>query len=1326
MKYDKEKVGQCIKEKANWGVLDKIHKFDNKEFDAKKVKEKIAYASPKLELLLNKIKELDEQDMREHGQLFKHFIYSDIKSAYGAKLIASGLAAMGFKHAYGLEKTARGMSFTLNKKELAKKSSNVFATLTSVTFFEKSIGINFRKELLKEFNSRPDNNHGEKIRIIILDSGFREGVDLFDIKYVHLFEPIITKSDEKQAIGRATRFCGQKGLKFDSVYGWPIHVYRYESELTSEMQRYLLSKNKELFAPADTFFNLFLKFSNIDPKKVVFANELEKVATGSAIDRDLTKEVHDFKLPEFKHVGGSYASLKEKINKKYAHLKWPKVEVKNACKGGATILPFTPTQEFVRNYFNPEYPNPGMLLWHSVGTGKTCTAIATASSSFELEDYSILYVTRYTLKGDVWKNMFDQACSVIIQDYLKSGKELPAAQAAKLRMLSQGWFEPMSYRQLSNLLEGKNKMYEKLIERNGKRDPLHKTLIIIDEAHKLFAADVEGQEKADIDVIKKAFDHSIQTSGKDGVKVLLMTATPYTSDPMDLMRLLNLIRPADNKFPETFEEFAPRYLNENGEFTEEGKNKFYEELSGYISYLNREKDIRSFSYPVVHDIKVPMSNYEFINMIEHYYSIQKKYEMTQLNYNQNKLAVHSDVNQFKKRLEEEAKESLRPKYIEREECVKNLNIDMLKQKNTISKHYQDNLKKCEQKIKELLQEIKAEYKEIIKILKEETKATLKTIKDKDEKQKVKDKMKEQIEHLKIDQLFDEEQVYHNIDIQQCKEDAINTYKLELQNVKQPTTKEECDKIEKEIKEFLSKKEEEDNVLVEEYRQRELDNLKIDKERLNSVKKEYTVLKTQIDTSILNDKSQMTGLEKCLEKIVKEPLYKVLLRGDSIMDDEEIEEEIEQEGLKDNVYLVVGHGGETVVNFKKRTKMPNDKVLVVFPVCARPNFMDSGCKFMDMFNTPAFAKWMRNPIKYKKEIVRELNRPIRIYLPGEYVPEMTTNLFLDFKKNTTVIAKSGVFRLNNIPEMNRSVMRLPTAVEEQLGSPLCKRYAGVINKPLDYTSKVHHEVFKGNVYKPAAVKNSYSYLQFRSFKINDILKEVGPGIYFYTGCRVSHANIEPEQYLQVLDESERQQEVSKRTEKIKHVLEKIKGVKSTTHSSKSESKSESKSKSDIKLIKNTKEEKAELNKISDELNKISETLESIDDLPIYKEKLEKMNKTIKVVNLLDKITDLTEFYNNKEKATDTLIIKEVGSFYKYMIVSLIKLNKKTHHFNSRIYGYIPSNAKNTNLKCSAKLLKKQIIKLYNKKIMIELPKETTAWSTSNSDKLFETICKTIKN
>ena len=57
--------------------------------------------------------------------------------------------------------------------------------------------------------------------------------------------------------------------------------------------------------------------------------------------------------------------------------------------------------------------------------------------------------------------------------------KVKATLSAK-KLLSELWLEPMSYKQFSNLLLGKNKIYDILKNRNGTEDILKKTLIIID------------------------------------------------------------------------------------------------------------------------------------------------------------------------------------------------------------------------------------------------------------------------------------------------------------------------------------------------------------------------------------------------------------------------------------------------------------------------------------------------------------------------------------------------------------------------------------------------------------------------------------------------------------------------------------------------------------------------------------------------------------------------------------------------------------------------------------------------------------------------------
>jgi hypothetical protein len=93
-----------------------------------------------------------------------------------------------------------------------------------------------------------------------------------------------------------------------------------------------------------------------------------------------------------------------------------------------------------------------------------------------------------------------------------------------------------------------------------------------------------------------------------------MTATPITRDPMGLIQLLNLCKKPDNQFPTTFESFSKEYLDEDGNFTVKGQNKYLDNIAGMISYLNREKDARQFSQPQIQKVAVPII--EDIKMVQ--------------------------------------------------------------------------------------------------------------------------------------------------------------------------------------------------------------------------------------------------------------------------------------------------------------------------------------------------------------------------------------------------------------------------------------------------------------------------------------------------------------------------------------------------------------------------------------------------------------------------------------------------------------------------------------------------------------------------------------
>ena len=758
------KKAECIRKTANWTGIKRYHRFDSETFDPSKLREDIIRTSPKMQFLLKNIAKLDARDKQKHGKLFKHFIYSDIKSqGYGAKIIASAFLAYGFEICIVEKKGSIVIEIPKSTEKLT------FGLLSSTAVYGTPTKPNIRKNLLRIFNERPDNVHGEKIRFIILDSGFKEGIDLFDVKYVHIFEPQRTPADYAQALGRSTRLCGQKGLKFVPNKGWKLEVYNYENILPS----------------GKPIHDLYLKYSDLDLGLLKVRENIEKLAIESAVDRELTGNIHRFvgqkqqtggaydttkvkcqggkcgsrstkdvpftliqlqtiyetfgkKYPTSKKkfneqkskekraffceqmaknqaycdrlihfVNGEYklpektrkklvnnmtkkqkdelilnlknpmditetalvplnsslenvskkssqnplkyssdlvireeqeepeepeepedeegfADFQRRINKQFSAFKYDKVTVENLCDipvNSSRVVEFTASQDFISHYFVPERNLKGMLVWHSVGTGKTCTALATKSRTWEKEGYTILWVTRTTLKNDIWKNMFDKVCDYAIREKLEQGEDAPTTKEEMkiLRQyMSKKFLPPVSFRQLSNacteiLTKRKNpkqhlgSLSQRLVNLNGEEDPFKKTLIIIDEVHKFFAKDLHWAEKADFDAIQNEMNHSYTVSMKESVRLLMMSATPIMDTSMDFIKLINLITP-ENKVPVDSKEFLEVFhTNEQMNFTEESKEKLQEYFKGKISFLDRRYDPRLFVQPVFHNAHVKLS-----------------------------------------------------------------------------------------------------------------------------------------------------------------------------------------------------------------------------------------------------------------------------------------------------------------------------------------------------------------------------------------------------------------------------------------------------------------------------------------------------------------------------------------------------------------------------------------------------------------------------------------------------------------------------------------------------------------------------------------------
>jgi hypothetical protein len=214
------------------------------------------------------------------------------------------------------------------------------------------------------------------------------------------------------------------------------------------------------------------------------------------------------------------------------------------------------TQRFMNEEFTPSSFENGRIIVHSVGSGKTCLAIRIASD-FSRAGFRIVWVTKHSLRNQVLKNHVSEICNLLIRDEYVRIQTFSGHQAADtwlqslpkqtsfqgvistLKSLGMEWYN-MSYRQFSNAINQNNETGRKW-KAQSEKDLLSKTLVIIDEAHKLFTGELDRTELPDVAAMHKAFQHSYRKSMQNRCRVLFMTATPTTTSVLPLLSMLNML-----------------------------------------------------------------------------------------------------------------------------------------------------------------------------------------------------------------------------------------------------------------------------------------------------------------------------------------------------------------------------------------------------------------------------------------------------------------------------------------------------------------------------------------------------------------------------------------------------------------------------------------------------------------------------------------------------------------------------------------------------------------------------------------------------------------
>jgi len=125
-----------------------------------------------------------------------------------------------------------------------------------------------KRDINKNIFNLPENKYGKYCKIIMISPAGSEGINLHNVRQVHIIEPYWNEVRIEQVIGRALRFCHHKDLPLEERI---VEIFRYRmvrknNKLTSDQEIEELARKKN---------NLLLSFINA-VKEVAIDCELFK------------------------------------------------------------------------------------------------------------------------------------------------------------------------------------------------------------------------------------------------------------------------------------------------------------------------------------------------------------------------------------------------------------------------------------------------------------------------------------------------------------------------------------------------------------------------------------------------------------------------------------------------------------------------------------------------------------------------------------------------------------------------------------------------------------------------------------------------------------------------------------------------------------------------------------------------------------------------------------------------------------------------------------------------------------------------------------------
>lgn len=328
----------------------------------------------------------------------------------------------------------------------------------------------------------------------------------------------------------------------------------------------------------------------------------------------------------YPHIESPDFNKKITLKKEFQNTKikgYTKEDYKNIVKisdqlCNVTDFELTNHQQFVRNFLSFETPYNSLLLYHGLGTGKTCSSISITEETrkyMKLMGYNkkIIVIASPVVQENYKLQLFDERKLKLVDGYwnIKActgnkfieevnpmfTKNISREKVIKqINKIIKNWYQFMGYLEFSNYIttiikKANLSLTDKEVKDKNKIDIIEKEfsnrVIVIDEVHNIRTGDkMKRTSEHFLNLVKYAKD----------TKLILLTATPMYNDHREIVWLLNLMNLNDGRYmlkeKDIFDKNGDLKVDARGR--EVGKETLIQKSTGYFSYV---KGNNPFTFP---------------------------------------------------------------------------------------------------------------------------------------------------------------------------------------------------------------------------------------------------------------------------------------------------------------------------------------------------------------------------------------------------------------------------------------------------------------------------------------------------------------------------------------------------------------------------------------------------------------------------------------------------------------------------------------------------------------------------------------------------------